>query len=61
MPSSRIAAFSRSRVAAKGRPVRARAWIVCLASPVTAAASAPVPHTSPTTKHHVPFPTGNRS
>ncbi len=60
-PSSRIAVFSRSSVAATGKPARARAWIVCLARPVTAAASAPVPHTSPTTKHHVPLPTGKTS
>ena len=60
-PSSRIAAFSRSSIGATGKPARVSARMVCLASPVTAAASAPVPQTSPTTKHQVPPLTGNRS
>ena len=62
-PSSRMAVFSRSRVAGTGNPAWTSALTVCRARPVTAAASAPVPQTSPTTKHQVPDPpgTGRRS
>ncbi|OLE25530.1 MAG: hypothetical protein AUG49_10500 [Catenulispora sp. 13_1_20CM_3_70_7] len=60
-PSSSTAWFSRSTTDTGERPSRASSRNECRANPVRAAASGPVPHTSPTAKPHTFGVMGNTS